>query len=303
MKYEEFKAETVKALRGLYGENADVELGETLKNNGKRHDTINIRINGEDSSIVPAVYLEEFFKMYDAGDMDMEGCIKGIVELRKERGCSVQTERFAGRLLDWEFVRGKVYPALLATKENRELLGNLVSRSMLDLSVIYIIRDTADGENSCSAKITCGMMEAYGISEEQLYQQAINNLEGDGYCFCEIREYIQGMISDGKKQGRKNVGSLENGKMYILRNLSGLYGAAGILNGKLLQNTVKGHDCFILPSSIHETIFLPVSDGQNQKELDGMVAEINKMCVDEEERLTDHSYYYDAKTGGIRICA
>lgn len=303
MEYEEFKAEAVKALRKFYGENADVELVGTLKNNGKKRDAVSIRVNGEDGSTVPVIYLEEFFRMYDIGETDMEGCVKGIVELREERVCSVQTKRFADRLLDWEFVRGKVYPALLSTKENKELLGNLVSRSLLDLSVIYIIRDMADGENSCSAKITCGMMEAYGISEEQLYQQAINNLEGDGYCFCEIRKYIQGMISGGEEQEWKDVDSLEDGKMYILRNPSGLYGAAGILHGKLLQNTAKGHDCFILPSSIHETIFLPVSAGQNQKELDDMVAEINKMCVDEEEHLADHSYYYDAETGGIRICA
>ncbi len=34
-----------------------------------------------------------------------------------------------------------------------------------------------------------------------------------------------------------------------------------------------------------------------------MVAEINEMCVDEEEQLADHSYYYDAASEEIRICA
>lgn len=306
MKYEEFKAETVKALREFYGENADVELVDTLKNNGKRHDAVSIRVNGEDGSTVPVVYLEDFFRMYDTGDTDMAGCVKGIVELRVKSACPPQIAQFSCRLLNWDAVREKVYPVLLSEKENGELLGKLVSRSLLDLSIVYIIRETVDAENSCSVKITCGMMEAYGISEGQLYKQAMHNLEGDGYRFFEIGAYVQRMINGGKsgeKQAWQNVDRLETGKMYILRNASGLYGAAGILNGKLIRNTVKGHDCFILPSSIHETIFLPVSEEQNQKELDAMVAEINEMCVDMEERLADHSYYYDAKTGEIRICA
>ena len=63
-----------------------MELGETLKNNGKRHDTINIRINGEDSSIVPAVYLEEFFKMYDAGGYGYGGMHKRHRGIKERMG-------------------------------------------------------------------------------------------------------------------------------------------------------------------------------------------------------------------------
>ncbi len=306
MGYEKFKTEIVKALSGFYGGNTEVELVEALRNNGKRRDAVRICVDGEDSSAVPAIYLEGFFRMYDAGDMDMEGCVKGITELRAASVCSPQIAQFSHGLLSWDAVREKVYPMLLSSQENREMLEKLVSRSLLDLSVIYIIRETADGGNSCSVKITRGMMEAYGISEGQLYRQAMRNLKGDGYRFFEIGAYIQDRINSGGNRDeleQRNVDGLEDGEMYILRNASGLYGAAGILNGELIQNTVKGHDCFILPSSIHETIFLPVSDDQNQRELDGMVAEINRMCVDEEERLADHSYYYDARAGEIRICA
>lgn len=303
MEYEEFKAEIVKALREFYGENVDVELVDTLKNNGKRHDAVSIRINGEYDGTVPVIYLEEFFRMYDIGKTDMGGCVKNIAELREKSVCSPQIAQFSNSLLNWDAVRKKVYPVLLSAKENGELLKKLVFRSLLDLAVIYIIREAVYAENGCSAKITSGMLAAYGISEEQLYKQAMRNLEGDGYSFSEIGAYIQRMVNDGEEQEQKNVDRLEYGKMYVLRNASGLYGAAGILNGKLIQDTVEGHDCFILPSSIHETIFLPVSDERNQKELDEMVAEVNEMCVDEEERLADHSYYYDARTGEIRICA
>jgi len=52
-----------------------------------------------------------------------------------------------------------------------------------------------------------------------------------------------------------------------------------------------------------KTIFLPDSDDIDQAELDNMVAEVNVACVAQEERLADHSYYYDAGTGEMRICA
>ena len=302
MGYGEFKEKIRKALEEFYGGSAEVELAESLKNNGKRHDAVIIR-QKSGGSTAPFIYLEEFYQMYRDVSMDMEGCVRGIALSNEEGRCRPQVEAFSGRLLEWGFVRGKVYPALVSMEKNMELLSGLVSGRMLDLSVIYVIRHSTDGGDLCSVKITRGMMDAYRIDEGQLHEQAMDNMKKDGYGFCELSDYIRGKAAVDGGLGKGKPDGPEAGKMYILRNRDGVYGAAGILDRGLLAGFLGGHDCFILPSSIHETIFLLASDSQNQKELDGMVAEINEMCVDEEERLTDHSYYYDAASEEIRICA
>ena len=278
-----------------------MKLGAALKNNGMRRDAVSIQMNGRGGGTAMFIYLEGFFRAYNAGEMDLEECIKEIVGLNEGNRCPLPVEQLSARLLDWDAVHEKVFPALISTGKNTELLGRLVSEPLLDLSVIYIIRYTAEGGNNYSVKITHRMMEHYGISAQRLHEQAMRNMEKDGYGFCELGGYIHGGADIGLKM--EKAVRMEEGKMYILRNRSGLYGAAGILNNKAIQGFLKGHSCFILPSSIHETIFLMASDNMNQGELDRMVDEINRTCVDEEERLADHSYYYDAEDEEIRVCA
>lgn len=145
-------------------------------------------------------------------------------------------------------------------------------------------------------------MEKYGISRVQLHGQAMNNMRKDSYSIMEVGEYVRQKITGRGNVDWQGADGMEEGKMYILSNKPMLYGAAGILDTRMIRDMAKGRDCFILPSSVHETIILLASDGLDQKELDSTVAEVNRTCVEEEERLTDHSYYYDAETGGIRIC-
>lgn len=58
---------------------------------------------------------------------------------------------------------------------------------------------------------------------------------------------------------------------------------------------------YILPSSVHEMIFVLASDRYSVTELNRTVADINELQVAVEERLTDHCYFYDAKKDEIRL--
>lgn len=303
MEYREFKEKVLGALKEFYGNSADVELGGALKNNGRWQDAVHIRMHNRDSSVIPVIYLEEYFRMYSAGEMGIGECVKNITGMMEREVCLPQFTQVLGRLCDWESVRKKVYPALVSTEKNRELLGKLVSESLLDMSVIYIIREKTDKGTCCSIKINHALMRKYGISRGQLHEQAMCNLRKDGYGIMEVGEYVRQKITGRGNIDWQGSDGMEEGKMYILSNKPMLYGAAGILDAKMIQDITKERDCFILPSSIHETIILPVSDGLDQKELDSTVAEVNRTCVGEEERLTDHSYYYDAMAAEIRISA
>ena len=47
---------------------------------------------------------------------------------------------------------------------------------------------------------------------------------------------------------------LNKGRLYVFRNESSLYGAAGILNKKILKEKVGEIDCYVIPSSIYEKV-------------------------------------------------
>ena len=203
------------------------------------------------------------------------------------------------KLQDWNCVKECIYPILLSARENKRQLGKLVFTRMLDLAVAYIIRhDTGNGYSGC-IKISHNLLSHYKVSKAELHRQAVSNLEKDGYEFCDIESIVRNFM-------QKIMGVTEYGKaplgMYILTN-SKSYGAAGILNKNMLREFAGNRNYYILPSSIHETIFVPDDGVCGKERLDEMVKEVNAEQLETKEILSDHSYYYDARTEEIRMCA
>jgi hypothetical protein len=88
--------------------------------------------------------------------------------------------------------------------------------------------------------------------------------------------------------------------MYVLSNPVRSFGAACIVYPEVLDmaGQVLGEDYYVLPSSVHEVVLVPVSKSMEPGEMDAMVMEINQTQVAEEEILSDHAYLYqrDAKS-------
>lgn len=71
-------------------------------------------------------------------------------------------------------------------------------------------------------------------------------------------------------------------------------GAAVLLREDALKAVFeKLGEFYILPSSIHEVLLLPVDDGVSASDLRGMVKEINATKVRPAEQLSDNVYKYD----------
>lgn len=299
MDYQEFKIAVLEELQRYYQENEKAEICEVLKNNGKSYEGLRITLKTDFRKPVPMIDLSGYYKKYKKGERDIVGCVEEIMEERKHHSCPPWLEQFAGKIVDWEYVKENVYPILLSAKENWKILRNLASMPLLDLSIIYIIRNDVSGECRSSAKITKLMLDYYGVSKEQLHQQALENLKKDGYEFQDMKNMLKSLpfVVEKEKEPEESI------EMYILTNASGFYGAAGILDKNLLKQFAGSQDYYILPSSLHEWIFVPAVDIDAKEVLDLMVGEVNAEVVDAEDRLSDHCYYYDAKENEIRMCA
>lgn len=305
MDYNTFKKNIMNAVTDFYGKDADVRIKEVLKNNGKRYDGIYIMHDTDfgQKEVVPVIYLDMLYEKYVSGDLEMEECIGTIIDFRERQSLMTEIEEFAGSVTYWEKVKTIIYPILLSKEENAELLENLVTDSFLDLSIVYIIRRSKKHEGSINVKVTKTLFAGYGITKEELHRQAVDNLEKDGYMFYDMKDLLEDYIREEGKEECVSLDKIEDGKMYILTNSSKTYGAAGILHKRLLKEYLGNCSCYILPSSLHETIFIPASTEKKQSEMDLMVKEVNSIQVDLEERLSNHSYYYDAQKEEIRIKA
>ena len=304
MEYEAFKESVLKGLQQIYGGYATVTTEKILKNNGKHYDGIVVELSEGKGSTGLFIPMEWFYRLYNDGNADMEGCIRIIAKVCEEHRETDVVRELLQKMTCWEQIKGDIYPVLLSTKENREMLERVVSKPMLDMSVVYIASGEIGGR-FFGIKIDRRMLKIYGISAERLHKQAMENLMNDGYQFRDIYRFVveQG-YPEPEKHDLEEAGKVEKmEKAYILTNAVKFYGAAGILDRKLVREFAGGRNFFILPSSVNETIFVPAGDGSGMEIYSGMVKMVNEMDVDEEERLTDHAYFYDGTADEIRMWA
>ncbi|MBD5472834.1 MAG: hypothetical protein HDR20_08040 [Lachnospiraceae bacterium] len=296
MDYDEFKEEVLKELRETHGDGMEITLLKVKKTNGADYEGVSFRVKeAGDGITASAIFrIALLYDEYVEGEMDIAACAEALWEAHEKSKNLEGLQQFVESIPSWETTRRNVYPALLSMEKNIDLLPKLVVFPMLDLAVIFVIRREMTGGGDSIVKITTELLEDYGISRQELYDAAMENLKNDGYYFQDMDDVVReiSLLDDAEKP----MGT----GMYILSNSSKLYGAAGILDKDLVNEFAKGRDMYILPSSVHETIFVS-TEKYCAEELDQMVAEINELEVLKEERLVDHCYFYDGKTGEIRM--
>ena len=88
--------------------------------------------------------------------------------------------------------------------------------------------------------------------------------------------------------------------MYVLTSRYGYLGAAAMLYENVLKRFAESldSDLYILPSSVHEVILLPIW-GQEKEILQNMVGEINEKEVQKKDILSNTVYRYLRKTDQI----
>ncbi len=93
-------------------------------------------------------------------------------------------------------------------------------------------------------------------------------------------------------------------EMYVASNSAGVFGACAMLHDMLLRQFAEetGDGFYILPSSVHEVLFLPVrGSGGDAESLGRMVREINAGVLEPGDVLSDHVYYYSAEKDRVSI--
>lgn len=217
----------------------------------------------------------------------------------------------------WERAKDRIFPKLINTQKNRERISTMAHREILDLTVVYDIELRKDEDFRIALPVTKDMFQRWEIAEEELFETAFRNLEEkNGLLFEDIytvqmRVLEEISVSDDENviipdefspvtpEMAENAGFL----IYILTSSDKRYGAAFLALPSALREISKTlqDDFLILPSSVHEVLVMKKSAGKDAKELAEIVRSVNRMCVSEEEQLSDHVYCYEQNA--LRIAA
>ena len=303
MRYKEFIERVKETLEKKLGSReADIEIKSIVKANDCVKDSISIIEPGSMSS--PTVYLNDFYEWHlKVGSVDeISDTILGIFDR-----CSDQVPEDFREFADFSAARDHITLKVLNTAINQEYLKDAAALPYLDLSVVfYCTVITGKRRNVYCSKISRELMESWGVDATTLYGEARRNTPRLlGIYLKEVKEVILEMLDASNEEMRDTLwNALEDenrSPMYILSNKTRNSGAGAMFADKVLKELADqlGDDLYVIPSSIHEVLLIPVNARMSREEVDAMVADVNRSVLRPEDILSDHVYIYKRKEDRI----
>ena len=304
MEIESF-AEIVKdTVEEQLGKEYQVTIRRVNKNNGVVYTGLNVKKEG--INIAPVIYLDNHFDQYKQGSSTISEITDHVVKDGRKKMTSVDVQQF----LNYETVRERIVYKLINTEKNKELLNDIPHIEFMDLSIVFQCLVSQKTSGSASILVHNTHMKLWDVTLEMLYQEAKENTQKlMPYEIKSIEETLCEIIKTEPQNQYGNdecmelsIGNFSDSvPLYVLSNKSKIEGAVCMLYPNLISNfsdTVRS-SLYIIPSSIHELLLLPVEDDKDSEEIKGMIRQINDTQVFEEEILSYSLYYYDRWEGKI----
>lgn len=276
MTYNEFKTRMTEDVKKYMDGNHpgyEVSLEKVAKVN--RDFVEMIAISNKDTHEGPAIDVKELWDDAKRRGMSYEEMSREVMK-RLDLTLKEVPEVVIDDLNDF---KSRAILTLINTEKNQNMLSYVPHRVYYEFSIVYRIIVHEDEEATTSGIVTNEMLEKAGYTEEELYKFAYENT-------------------------RKDVNISKMFGMYVLTTKRGMYGAASILFPEMIKEIADhcGCDLYLIPSSTCEWMAVPVRTiSGGAAEVNKMIREANSVAVEEEEILGERSYYYDYKTGEIRV--
>lgn len=315
MTFEEFKEEVKEKIKDyllIDYQDAKVEINDVIKNNDTHLSGLTIR--KEDTGIAPTLYLEDFYNQVESGQHSVEGIMLRIADVYEgamNNDISKDAKGIVNQITDYDATKDKIVPRIVNKESNEERLQGLPHTEMGDLAVTYHVDLGTSEDGQMSVAINNEMMEKYGVSVEELHDQACANMEtmtptqfksmADTLMEIMVPDYAE-MSEERREEVKAEMGVAGPGEdaMYVISNSSKTFGAAALLDSDTMdQIEEKIGEFYILPSSVHECILVPKTQDMDLATLENMVQEVNATQVAPNEVLSDHVYAYDSETKEI----
>ena len=299
-------AGTVKtAMEVYYGEDYRVSVQDVQKNNGLV--LTGITILKKDCNIAPTIYLNQVFEQYQEG-RTIESICREIIRIYEEH--AIHTDFDVSYVTDFAKVQNHICYKLINAKKNETLLNDVPHVVLEDLAIIFYILVSKDLEGTGTITVKNNMLSFWDVDTDTLYKLAILNTQrlfrGTVQSMASVMtEILSHKLDEESAQEFYDmmVGEDDMIPMYICTNADKLNGAGVILYQGLLQEFADrvGSDFYILPSSIHETLLIPVNSDMDIEYLRDMVRTVNRTEVAPDEILSDSVYYYNRLRDRVEI--
>lgn len=290
MDNEQFKvafAEDLKTNLQKLGIEADVSEHHIEKLNDS-YDALSVTPKG--SSIGVNANLDEIFHAIEGG-RDYNEVLSGVTESLKG-SLEHMPKLQVSDLTNYAEMKNKLAMEVVSAERNAKMLQNVPHEQMEDIAVVYRLVLDSSKDASSTVLVTNDLMDKFGITHEQLHDDAMKNAP-----LIRPAE-IKGMEETlNEMQGGPALEPDPDEILFVAGVPDQNHGAAVIAYPNFFEDAAEklGGDYFIIPSSIHEVLLVKDTGEMNSRDLAAMIKEVNATEVAPEDVLTDHAYHYDSK--------
>lgn len=198
-------------------------------------------------------------------------------------------------LTNYDRMKTGLMVQIVNSEANKEMLENVPHHDIEDMSLVYRMELEKNENGIASILVTNDILGVYGISPEQLHEDALAQAEiNRPATFRSLETVMRELMGDMADL----MPPMNNGPQMYVASVEGSVNGAGVISYPGFMDRVveeMGGDVYILPSSLHEVLILPDDGSVNRRDLEKMVREVNATEVLPEDKLSDHVYHYDSQ--------
>lgn len=283
---------------------SDVMIRDTIKNNDPEATAFTASYK-DGGNIVPSVYSRPLYDEYLTGKASIEELAERTVRVL-ETG---HTNRFDFNVdsVNPEVAGNHLYLQLINGNTNREIAEKCACIRLNDLIAVPRWSVNVGNGDFGSILITRDIQtDLLRMTDSEILKVARDNtMEKNTFTIKGMNETLRDIIGEDMPE-EMLAGMLPpmDGpeQMYVMTNETKFYGAVGLLNKDTLAAAKEkiGEDYFIIPSSVHETLFIPESRVSDPADLKAMCMGVNASQVPLADQLGSNIYHCNGHD--IKIC-
>ena len=202
--------------------------------------------------------------------------------------------RIGNRSISYEQAKEMLFPELIPQKGNESMLATVPHEKVEDMAVVFRLDLHSESGMMMSTRVNQTILDGFGVTADQMKKDALENAPHTHPATLRSMTEVLSEMMGGFPVPEPGPG---DPTLYVA-SMETFNRGAGVLAypGFLEEASEKiGGNFFILPSSIHELLFLKDTGTMSRQELTKMVRTVNATEVSPEDQLSDNVYHYDGK--------
>ena len=234
-----------------------------------------LKVTYDDSKLSPVFNLTSLYTQVNS-DNDLESLINYLYEEVENYESLANRNNFNDTELDFD--ESNLFFKMFSIENNFELLEKIPYRIVADgLAISYGMECGPSSDGIFTYTITNSLMEEFNLTEEELYQKAIENMPK---LYPHLIEDLSFILEDG---------------VITLTNNEFMFGASSILYPGVAEEISErfgNSNFFIIPSSLHELIIIADNGKVDTSGINSVIKSVNSE-LPSKDFLSNTLCYYD----------